>query len=233
MIDKLKAAGREPVLSHIPYSPDGNHDTLDVFNTVIDELTQQNGLQIGPDLTAWFKAHSDQFTDKVHPNYDGQKAMNTAVGGRDAPPVSVGRGQATNMRAQLVLLPLLLAGGVRRGSQLRRPADADRSRPGRLAARPARRRQPDPGPRRQSRRAPRRQPLGQRIRVRSECRLLRRPVERVVGVDDQVVAQRQRRAHPAQRELLAGDQRRQRTVTRARTTSRRSRPTSRCCTNTI
>ena len=76
MIDKLKAAGHEPVLSHIPYSPDGNHNTLDLFNTVVDELTQQNGLQIGPDLTAWFKAHPDQFTDMVHPNYDGQKAMN-------------------------------------------------------------------------------------------------------------------------------------------------------------
>ena len=27
MIDKLKAAGREPVLSHMPYSPDGIHNT--------------------------------------------------------------------------------------------------------------------------------------------------------------------------------------------------------------
>ena len=76
MIDKLKAAGREPVLSHIPYSDDGAHDTLAVFNTVIDELTQQNGLQIGPDLTTWFMGHTDQLSDKVHPNYEGQKAMN-------------------------------------------------------------------------------------------------------------------------------------------------------------
>ena len=28
MIDKIKAAGRTPVLSHVPYSADGNHDTL-------------------------------------------------------------------------------------------------------------------------------------------------------------------------------------------------------------
>jgi len=77
MIDKLKAAGREPVLSHIPYSNDNNHDTLAVFNTVVDELTQQNGLQIGPDLTTWFMGHTDQLTDKVHPNTEGCKAMNT------------------------------------------------------------------------------------------------------------------------------------------------------------
>jgi acyl-CoA thioesterase I len=76
MITKLKAAGREPVLSHVPYSDDGNHDTLAVFNAVVDELTQQNGLQIGPDLTTWFMAHTDQLSDKVHPNIDGQKAMN-------------------------------------------------------------------------------------------------------------------------------------------------------------
>ena len=48
-----------------------------MFNAVIDELTQQNQLQIGPDLTRIFMAHPDQFTsDKVHPNDAGQKAMN-------------------------------------------------------------------------------------------------------------------------------------------------------------
>jgi acyl-CoA thioesterase I len=76
MIAKIKQAGREPVLSHIPYSNDGAHETLDLFNTVIDELTRDNQLQMGPDLTTYFKQHTDQLTDKVHPDFEGQKAMN-------------------------------------------------------------------------------------------------------------------------------------------------------------
>ena len=148
MIDKLKAAGREPVLSHVPYSDDGAHDTLAVFNTVIDELTQQNGLQIGPDLTTWFMGHTDQLMDKVHPNYDGQKAMNQlwADAMRRLYPASP---RASNEHARPVRpAPAAGARGMRGRSQLRRPADTDRSRSGRLAARPAHRRQPDPGPRR-------------------------------------------------------------------------------------
>src|SRR4029079_10944534 len=39
MIDKIKAAGRTPVLSHVPYSADGNHTTLAQFNAVVDDLT--------------------------------------------------------------------------------------------------------------------------------------------------------------------------------------------------
>lgn len=76
MINKLKQAGRQPVLSHIPYANDGAHETLDLFNTVVDELTRDNQLQIGPDFTSYFRQHTDQLTDMVHPNADGQKAMN-------------------------------------------------------------------------------------------------------------------------------------------------------------
>jgi acyl-CoA thioesterase I len=76
MIDKLEAAGRVPVLSRVPFSPDGNHGSLPMFNDVIDELTRTNQLQIGPDFYAYFMAHPEQLSDKVHPDYDGQKGMN-------------------------------------------------------------------------------------------------------------------------------------------------------------
>jgi len=77
MIDKIKAAGRTPVLTHIPYSPDGNHNTLGVFNAVIDDLTRTNQLQVGPDFTTYFMMHTDQLNDdKVHPAPAGRQAMN-------------------------------------------------------------------------------------------------------------------------------------------------------------
>jgi lysophospholipase L1-like esterase len=76
MIDKIKTAGRTPVLTHIPYSDDNNHNTLDVFNAVVDDLTRSNQLQVGPDFTAYFKQHTDQLDDKVHPGPAGRQAMN-------------------------------------------------------------------------------------------------------------------------------------------------------------
>ena len=77
MIDKIKAAGRTPVLSHVPYSDDGNHTTLDKFNAVIDDLTRTNQLQVGPDFTTYFMMHTDQLgDDKVHPAPPGRQAMN-------------------------------------------------------------------------------------------------------------------------------------------------------------
>jgi lysophospholipase L1-like esterase len=77
MIDKIKAAGRTPVLSHVPYSADGNHETLATFNTAIDELTRTNQLQVGPDFTAYFMAHTGELQDDhVHPAPAGRQAMN-------------------------------------------------------------------------------------------------------------------------------------------------------------
>jgi len=76
MIDKIKAAGRTPVLSHVPYSNDQQHETLDNFNAVIDDLTRTNQLQVGPDFTTYFKQHTDQLMDNVHPDPEGRKAMN-------------------------------------------------------------------------------------------------------------------------------------------------------------
>jgi lysophospholipase L1-like esterase len=77
MIDTLKAAGRIPVIPRIPYSGDGNHGSVPNYNAVIDQLTQTNGLMTGPDLYAYFMAHTDEFmADNLHPNNAGFRAMN-------------------------------------------------------------------------------------------------------------------------------------------------------------
>jgi acyl-CoA thioesterase I len=76
MIDKIKAAGRVPVLTHVPFAADANHGSLGSFNAVVDELTRSNQLQIGPDFYAYFMQHPDELSDLVHPNDAGQKAMN-------------------------------------------------------------------------------------------------------------------------------------------------------------
>jgi lysophospholipase L1-like esterase len=77
MIDMAKAAGREPVIPHIPWAADGSHGSIPMYDAVIDALTQTNHLQVGPDLTAWFMAHTDQLMpDNLHPADAGQMAMN-------------------------------------------------------------------------------------------------------------------------------------------------------------
>ncbi|MGK3999932.1 GDSL-type esterase/lipase family protein [Sorangium sp. So ce1024] len=76
LIDRIQDAGRVPVLARIPFSPDGHHEALDVFNQAIDELTQENGLLPGPDLHAYFEEHPEQLDDQVHPGPAGRVAMN-------------------------------------------------------------------------------------------------------------------------------------------------------------
>jgi lysophospholipase L1-like esterase len=83
MIDMLVADGRTPVLPHIPFSDDGNHGAIPMYNAAIDDLTKTNKLPAGPDFYAYFMAHPDQLmqmnagaVDKLHPNDMGQKAMN-------------------------------------------------------------------------------------------------------------------------------------------------------------
>jgi len=77
MIDMVKAAGREPVIPHIPWATDGSHGAVPMYDVVIDTLTETNHLQVGPDLTAYFMMHTDQLMpDGLHPADAGQMAMN-------------------------------------------------------------------------------------------------------------------------------------------------------------
>ena len=84
MIDKVKAAGRTPVIPHIPYSSDlgdagvPSYADIPSYNAVIDQLVQSNQLTTGPDLYAFFMAHPDQLmADGLHPsNEQGQASIN-------------------------------------------------------------------------------------------------------------------------------------------------------------
>jgi acyl-CoA thioesterase-1 len=94
MITMLIAAGRTPIIPHIPYSGDGTHGSIPAYNTVIDTLTATNNLMTGPDLYTFFfnnsagsmdAAGTDDFvcppcgsgrtTDHIHPNDVGLTEM--------------------------------------------------------------------------------------------------------------------------------------------------------------
>lgn len=85
LVDQLKAAGREPVIPHIPPAPDGMHEGIPAYNTAIDEVTADNELVPGADLYGVFMGGSDLFTcspcgggrmtDNLHPNDAGLASM--------------------------------------------------------------------------------------------------------------------------------------------------------------
>ncbi|HLK92306.1 MAG TPA: GDSL-type esterase/lipase family protein [Polyangia bacterium] len=87
MIDMIRAAGRVPIIPHIPYAGDGSHGTIPQYNAVIDMLTAKNGLLPGPDLYTFFMQNAStdftcgcsggRTTDNLHPNEVGLQAMNT------------------------------------------------------------------------------------------------------------------------------------------------------------
>jgi lysophospholipase L1-like esterase len=87
MIDMIRAAGRVPIIPHIPYAGDGSHGAIPQYNAVIDMLTAKNGLLAGPDLYTFFMTNSPadftcgcsggRATDNLHPNEVGLQAMNT------------------------------------------------------------------------------------------------------------------------------------------------------------
>jgi lysophospholipase L1-like esterase len=76
MIERVRAAGRVPVLSTIPFASDGHHRHIPAFNAVIDELTRANALPRGPDLYAWFAQHPDELRDGIHPTEGGIASIN-------------------------------------------------------------------------------------------------------------------------------------------------------------
>jgi lysophospholipase L1-like esterase len=76
IIDGLLAAGKVPVLAHIPYSSDGNHNAIPQYNAVIDLLAASNHLPIGPDLYTYFMNNPTQLMDMIHPDPAGRIAMN-------------------------------------------------------------------------------------------------------------------------------------------------------------
>ena len=78
LVDKIKAAGRVPVIARIPFSSKGPADAdVRALNLVVDRVTALNGLVPGPDLYAWFKTHTDELrSDGVHPSPQGTRSIN-------------------------------------------------------------------------------------------------------------------------------------------------------------
>jgi len=76
IVDRVRAAGGVPVLAHIPFAADGQHEAIPKFNRVIEELRVASGLRAGPDLYGWFAAHPDELRDGVHPNDRGIVSIN-------------------------------------------------------------------------------------------------------------------------------------------------------------
>jgi lysophospholipase L1-like esterase len=76
IIDRVRAAGRVPILATIPFASDNQHQYIPRFNQVVSELQVMNGLPSGPDLYTWFEAHSDELRDGVHPNQQGVVSTN-------------------------------------------------------------------------------------------------------------------------------------------------------------
>jgi acyl-CoA thioesterase I len=77
MITMLLANGRMPVIPHIPYAADGQHNFITNFNAVIDTLVATNHILAGPDLYTFFKANTNQLqSDGLHPNDAGMRSDN-------------------------------------------------------------------------------------------------------------------------------------------------------------
>ncbi|MGD0524844.1 MAG: GDSL-type esterase/lipase family protein [Polyangiaceae bacterium] len=80
MVDRVRAAGRVPILASIPFASDDQHGHIPDFNRVIDELREADALPAGPDFYRWFEAHPDELRDGVHPNDRGIVSMNRLWG---------------------------------------------------------------------------------------------------------------------------------------------------------
>jgi acyl-CoA thioesterase-1 len=80
IVDRVRAAGRVPILSTIAFASDGQHLNIPRFNRVLDEVRAKNSLPAGPDLYAWFAAHPDELRDGVHPNDRGVVSTNRLWG---------------------------------------------------------------------------------------------------------------------------------------------------------
>lgn len=77
LINKVKAAGKVPVIARIHYVKDGNHNNISAFNSVIDDLVRSNNLIPGPDLYSWFYSHQSEISsDGLHPTATGSVSIN-------------------------------------------------------------------------------------------------------------------------------------------------------------
>jgi acyl-CoA thioesterase I len=85
IIDKVRAAGKIPLLARIPWRAGDETDWAARKNVVLDEVVRERGLLPGPDLYGWFKAHPDRLHDGLHPDGPGSVDMSRAFARAAAP----------------------------------------------------------------------------------------------------------------------------------------------------
>lgn len=94
IIDRVRAAGKEPILATIPFTDNPDKDIhIQRLNAIILQLTERNGLRPGPDLYTWFRDHPQELgSDGIHPTSAGSLSINRlwfeALKGRYATPVT-------------------------------------------------------------------------------------------------------------------------------------------------
>jgi acyl-CoA thioesterase I len=85
LVEKIKAAGKTPIIAQIPYnvsvddasSPWRNIPTL--YNPAVDDVTKRQRLLAGPDLFHLFRNSPWLlFSDRIHPSSAGSNAINQA-----------------------------------------------------------------------------------------------------------------------------------------------------------
>ena len=78
MLKSVIAHGKVPVLPKIPFAADpAVGKRLPAYNAVIDRLWAEFGDKLikGPDFENYFRNHTDQLSDGVHPTQEGYEAM--------------------------------------------------------------------------------------------------------------------------------------------------------------
>jgi lysophospholipase L1-like esterase len=76
IVERLRAAGRVPVVARIPFQTKYGPDYAAAKNLALDEVVRAAGLGPGPDLYGWFKAHPERLRDGLHPDDAGAVELN-------------------------------------------------------------------------------------------------------------------------------------------------------------
>jgi lysophospholipase L1-like esterase len=76
LIRAVQSHGKIAMLARIPWARGRDATTQEAMNRVVDALRQEFNLPEGPDLYAYFRENPQHLRDELHPNAEGQKAMN-------------------------------------------------------------------------------------------------------------------------------------------------------------
>jgi lysophospholipase L1-like esterase len=75
LVQRLQAAGKRVFIPTVPWKTGGSA-YLPSYNAAVERVWALPGVRRGPDLYAHFLAHPEHLADGVHPNGQGQAALN-------------------------------------------------------------------------------------------------------------------------------------------------------------